>query len=114
MTLTKYIIGFVLSLVLTLVAFYLVEKELLSGTTLVLVLGGLALVQLVVQLTYFLHLGDEVGPRYKLASFLFMGGILVIVVVGSVWIMDNLNYNMMDMSPQQKTDYMKTQHDKGF
>lgn len=114
MTLGKYVIGFVLSLALTLVAFFLVANELLTGMQLVLALGGLALVQLVVQLTYFLHLGDEVGPRYKLASFVFMGGILLIVVVGSVWIMDNLNDNMMNMSPNQKTDYMKTQHDKGF
>ena len=114
MTLTKYIIGFVLSLLLTLVAYFLVVNELMSGTTLVLTLGLLALVQMIVQLTYFLHLGDEAGPRLKLVSFAFMAGILLIVVVGSVWIMDNLNDNMMNMSPQQKTDYMKTQHDKGF
>lgn len=114
MTLSKYIIGFVLSLLLTLVAFGIVVGEVLSGMALLLALGGLALVQMIVQLLYFLHLGEEVGPRYKLASFGFMVIILLIIVVGSVWIMDNLNYNMMDMSPQQKTDYMKTQHDKGF
>lgn len=114
MTLTKYIIGFVLSLVLTGVAFVLVVNEVLSGLALLWALGGLALVQMVVQLIFFLHLGDEAGPRYKLASFAFMVGILLIIVVGSIWIMNNLNYNMMEMSPQQKTDYMKTQHDKGF
>ncbi len=114
MTLTKYIIGFVLSLALTIVAFVLVANELVSGIALVWTLAALALVQMLVQLTYFLHLGEEARPRYKLASFLFMGGILLIIVVGSVWIMDNLNYNMMEMTPQQKTDYMKTQHDKGF
>jgi predicted RNA-binding protein associated with RNAse of E/G family len=43
-----------------------------------------------------------------------MVGILVIVVGGSIWIMNNLNYNMMQMSPTEKTNYMMTQHDKGF
>ncbi len=114
MTLTKYIVGFVLSLLLTLTAFFLVENDLLSGGALIWTLGVLALVQMIVQLAYFLHLGDELRPRYKLASFSFMTGILLIIVVGSIWIMDNLNYNMMEMSPQQKTDYMNTQRDKGF
>jgi cytochrome o ubiquinol oxidase operon protein cyoD len=114
MTLTKYIIGFILSLILTLAAYFMVVEDVATGMTIILILGVLALVQMVVQLVFFLHLGEEVGPRYKLASFLFMGGILLIIVVGSIWIMDNLNYNMMEMSPQQKSDYMKTQHDKGF
>ena len=114
MTLTKYIIGFVLSLGLTMVAYFMVVDGLLSGITLILALGALALLQMLVQLIFFLHLGDEVGPRYKLASFVFMAGILLIIVVGSIWIMNNLNYNMMDMSPGQKTDYMNTQRDKGF
>ena len=113
MTLIKYSIGFVLSLLLTLVAYNLAT----SGSTnpwLLVTLAVLALVQMFVQLIFFLHLGDETGPRYKLISFLAMVGILVIVVGGSLWIMQNLNYNMMNMSPDEKSNYMMTQHDKGF
>lgn len=114
MTLTKYVIGFVLSLVLTFGAYLLVTEKIVTGTQLVLLLGVLALVQMVVQLIFFLHLGDEVGSRYKLASFLFMSGILLILVVGSIWIMNNMNYNMMQMTPEEKTQYMLKEHDKGF
>lgn len=114
MTLTKYIIGFVLSLVLTMVAYLMVTETVFAGTEMVLILGVLALVQMVVQLFFFLHLGDEVGPRYKLASFLFMAAILLILIVGSIWIMNNMNYNMMEMTPDEKTQYMLKQHDKGF
>jgi cytochrome o ubiquinol oxidase operon protein cyoD len=78
------------------------------------ILGVLAVAQMIVQLVFFLHLGDEVRPRYKFASFVFMAGILIIVVGGSLWIMNNLNQNMMQMSPTEKTNYMMTQHDKGF
>ena len=67
-----------------------------------------------VQLVFFLHLDEESGPRYKLAAFGFMALILLIVVVGSLWIMQHLNYNMTHMSPQDKNDYMTIQKDKGF
>jgi cytochrome o ubiquinol oxidase operon protein cyoD len=113
MTIAKYSIGFVLSLMLTIVAYDLVVFR-SAEPWLLAVLAVLALIQMVTQLVFFLHLGDEVGPRYKLASFVFMTSILAIVVIGSIWIMNNLNYNMMQMSPHEKTDYMMTQHDKGF
>lgn len=114
MTIKNYTIGFVLSLALTLAAYFAVVNELASGLTLLLILGGLAIAQMIVQLIYFLHLGEEMRPRYRLASFLFMAGILLIIVVGSIWIMHHLDYNMMNMSPNEKTEYMLNQHDKGF
>lgn len=97
--LRTYTTGFVLSLVLTGLAFYLVGH---GGFNRTFVLGSiiiLALVQLFVQLFFFLHLNSEQGPRWKLLTFSFMVGVLLIVVVGSLWIMNNLNYNMM--SPEQ-------------
>jgi cytochrome o ubiquinol oxidase operon protein cyoD len=113
MTYTKYIIGFVLSLVLTIIAYSFATSGSVN-TWMLAILGVLALVQMVVQLIYFLHLGDETGPRYKLVSFVSMVGILAIIVGGSLWIMQNLNYNMMQMSPDEKSNYMLTEHDKGF
>ncbi len=113
MTLVRYFIGFALSLMLTLAAYdYVVYRG--DNTVMLSVLGILAVAQMVVQLVFFLHLGDEVKPRYKLYSILFMAGILLIVIGGSLWIMVNLNNNMAHMSPTEKTNYMMTQHDKGF
>lgn len=113
MTLTRYTIGFVLSLLLTFAAYY---YAVLGGseTWFLPVLGILAITQMVVQLVFFLHLGEEVRPRYRLASFGFMLIILIIVVVGSLWVMVHLNQNMMHMSSDEKTNYMMTQYDKGF
>lgn len=113
MTVARYTIGFILSLVLTMVAYLLVvggvhSPWLLAG------LAVLALTQMVVQLLFFLHVGEEAKPRYKQWSFILMTFMLFIVVAGSIWIMQNLNYNMMNMTPDQKNNYMMTQHDKGF
>lgn len=113
MTIARYAIGYILSLILTLTAYNLVVFR-SASTWLVAGLLVMAVAQMIVQLVFFLHLGDEAKPRYKVISFLFMSGILVIIVVGSIWIMNNLDYNMMNMSPQEKVDYMTTQKDKGF
>lgn len=113
MTIAKYTTGFILSLLLTGVAYVLVVQG-ASSPWILPALGGLALIQMVVQLIFFLHLGDEATPRYKTISFVSMAGILIIIVAGSLWIMANLDYNMMHMTPQEKADYMMTQHDKGF
>lgn len=114
MSLKKYIIGFIASLFTTLIAYNMAVGQLIMGLELVVALGALALIQMAVQLVFFLHLDEESGPRYKLAAFGFMAGILIIVVVGSLWIMHHLNYNMMQMTPDDKNDYMTTQKDKGF
>lgn len=88
-----YIIGFAASVVLTLAAYLLVTKDVFSYWALVLTILVLAVVQLFVQLYFFLHLGQERKPRLKLTAFIFAGIVVVIVVYGSVWIMQNLDYH---------------------
>lgn len=109
----SYVIGFISSLVLTLAAYFAVTQSWLSGAGLIALIMGLASLQFIVQLWFFLHLGNEPKPRWKLAAFLFMFLVLVIIVGGSLWIMANLNYNMM-MTPEQMDEYMLKQSNKGF
>lgn len=91
-----YIIGFVLSLVLTLIAFGLDQVHEASGhvfpthETLLPVLSILAVVQLLVQLIFFLHMGQEKKPRWNLMAFLFAVLIATILIGGTLWIMHNL------------------------
>ena len=108
-----YTIGFVLSVGLTLLAYILVINGNLSTQLITFIIMGLAAIQLVVQLVFFLHLGRESKPRWNITAFAFMVIMLLIIVIGSLWIMNNLNYNMM-MSPQEMNDYMFDQAKKGF
>lgn len=110
--LKSYIVGFVLSVILTLAAYFVVASHLFAGWVLLLIITVLAVEQLVVQLSFFLHLGRESKPRWNLTAFISMLGVIFIVVFGSVWIMNNLNYNMMPK--HQMDDYMKTESNKGF
>src|SRR5579872_2881297 len=93
-TLKLYVIGFLLSIALTLCAFVIVGKHLLIGGVLVGVVLGLGFLQVLVQLLFFLHLGRESRPRWNLMVFLFMALVVIIIAGGSIWIMQNLNYRM--------------------
>jgi cytochrome o ubiquinol oxidase operon protein cyoD len=106
LSLSKYTIGFLLSITLTLLAYLLVTRVSGSNDLVIGVISVLAVVQFVVQMLFFLHLGDERKPRWKLGVLALMLGVVLIVVVGSLWIMNNLNYRM---TPQQMDQYMRSQ-----
>ncbi len=93
--LKSYVWGFVLSLVLTLAAYFSVSCKILPYTPLLCTILALAIIQTTVQLILFLHLGEEKKPYWHLLTFLFMLSILIIIVLGSLWIMAYLNYNTM-------------------
>lgn len=108
----SYAIGFISSVVLTLLAYSIVMHDVFTDywtpSVLAIILAGLAVLQLVVQLVFFMHLGDEPKPRWKLMSFIFAFLILGIIVFGSLWIMFDLDSRMM-MSPTDMIKYMNRQ-----
>jgi len=87
--------GFIVSLVLTTAAYFIVVEHLLARWVLLAALVGLSAIQALFQLVLFLHLGIESKPRWNLMIFLFMVLIIVILLGGSMWIMYSLNYNMV-------------------
>ena len=76
--------------------------KILTGHVLIYSLAGLALIQAIVQLFFFLHLGQEAKPRWQLFIFLFMLFIMLIIVIGSIWIMVDLNDRMMLNMPMME------------
>ncbi len=99
-----YVVGFVMSLLLTLIAYLAVVNHMLSTPVLIATILGLAVIQLAVQLRLFLHLGQEAKPRWNLLAFAFMGLVVAILVLGSLWIMNNLDYHMG--SPAETDHYI--------
>lgn len=106
-TVRSYTAGFIASLILTAIAYLLVSKERLRGWALIFALAGLAVVQLLVQLIFFLHLGRESRPRWNLQVLVFAVGVVVIIVFGSLWIMKNLEYNHShSLTPSQADKFL--------
>lgn len=104
-----YISGFIISVVLTLIAFFIVNlhvtsnHEILPHELIIGIILTLALIQLGVQLFFFLHIGDEKKPHWNLTFFVFTFSLILIIIIGSLWIMNNLNYNM---TPKEMNKYM--------
>src|SRR5579884_1225960 len=103
-SLKTYTAGFILSIILTLAAYLLVIRGWLSGWGLIFALAGLAIVQLLVQLIFFLHLGRESKPRWNLQVLVFAAGVVFILVFGSLWIMRNLDYNHHHGTPANESN----------
>jgi cytochrome o ubiquinol oxidase operon protein cyoD len=112
-TVWLYVTGFILAVGLTVMAYVAVTAQLFTNEVAILILMGLAVIQFVVQLIFFLHIGQESKPRWNLAAFLFTLLVLIVIVFGSLWIMYNLNYGM-GMSSEQMDEFMIKQSDKGF
>ncbi|KLV10546.1 MULTISPECIES: cytochrome o ubiquinol oxidase subunit IV [Photobacterium] len=91
-----YIKGFVASLILTIIPFYFVATQSLPDTITYALMFGCAIVQLVVHLVYFLHMEIRTEDgQWNMISLVFTALVVFIVIAGSIWIMWNLNVNMM-------------------
>ncbi|MBA3758040.1 cytochrome o ubiquinol oxidase subunit IV [Candidatus Saccharibacteria bacterium] len=101
-TMRSYVIGFVLSLVFTFIPYYLVVNRTISGNLLLATIIGIAVLQMIIQITFFLHLGRGPKPNWNLFFFIGTVGIILIVVGGSIMIINNLNYNMLPHDQTKK------------
>ncbi|WP_395944832.1 cytochrome o ubiquinol oxidase subunit IV [Brevundimonas sp.] len=96
-----YMIGFVLSVILTAIPFALVMTGALPAQATALIVMALAVVQIVVHMIYFLHMNSKSEGGWTMLALIFTIVIVVICLAGSLWVMYHLNTNMMpahDMS----------------
>jgi cytochrome o ubiquinol oxidase operon protein cyoD len=95
-----YLIGFLLSAVLTAIPFWLVMTGALQDRqATVMIVIVLAVVQILVHTVSFLHLNSRSEGGWTLMAYIFTAVIVLIVIAGSLWIMYHLNSNMMPMPP---------------
>lgn len=86
-SLKSYIIGFVLSIVLTIIPLVAVLNDMFNKTTTIVIILVTAVLQFLVQLIFFMHIREEDKPRYNLVSLVFAVLLLLTIVIGSIWIM---------------------------
>jgi cytochrome o ubiquinol oxidase operon protein cyoD len=93
-----YTIGLVLAVILTLTSFWAANTSLLWAPGVPLGLGVLAIAQMGVHLVFFLHITTGSDNTNNVLALAFGILIVFLVVAGSLWIMANLNANMMPSS----------------
>lgn len=91
-----YLTGFALSVVLTVIPFWLVMTHAIASLGAVaLIIFALAAIQIVVHVRFFLHLDSKAEGGWTFMSFMFTVLIVGIMIGGSVWVMYHLNSNLM-------------------
>lgn len=100
-SLSGYMTGFVLSIILTAIPFWLVMAKVIADrNTAVLVLGGFAVAQILVHMVCFLHMNGKVEGGWTLLSTIFTVVFVAIAIAGTLWVMFHMNTNMMPEHPQ--------------
>ena len=89
-----YITGFILSVILTAIPFWLVMSGAMENTTAVIaIILALGSAQIVVHVVYFLHMDAQQEEGWNLMSFIFTATLIMIMLIGSMWIMFHLHEN---------------------
>ena len=91
----SYAIGFILSVILTVIPFGLVMYPTLPKDMTLLIIVAFAVIQIVVHLYYFLHLDRSPEQRENVSAFLFTGLVIALLVGLSLWIMFSIHTSMM-------------------
>jgi cytochrome o ubiquinol oxidase operon protein cyoD len=90
-----YTIGLLLAVLLTAISFWVTNTSLLWGPGIPLGLAVLAIAQMGVHLVFFLHITTGPDNTNNVLALAFGVLIVTLVVAGSLWIMTDLNSNMM-------------------
>lgn len=95
-TLSGYMVGFVLSVILTAIPFWLVMGKVIADKgTMALVLGVFAVAQILVHMVCFLHMNGKIEGGWTLLSTLFTVVFVAVGIAGTLWVMFHMNANMM-------------------
>ena len=92
-----YLIGLALSVAATVLAFFLVGTSLFWEPSIPAALIVLAIAQMGVHVVFFLHITTRPDSVNNVMALAFGVFVVFVLIVGSVWIMTHLNYNMVPM-----------------
>jgi cytochrome o ubiquinol oxidase subunit IV len=92
-----YLVGLALAILLTVVSFFIAQTTLVWQPSIPVALAVLAIAQMGVHLVFFLHITTGPDNINKVMALAFGVLIVLLLMTGSLWIMANLNHNMMPM-----------------
>jgi cytochrome o ubiquinol oxidase subunit IV len=97
----SYLIGFLLSVVLTAIPFWMVMSGGFDPQATAITIIAFAVVQIIVHTVCFLHVNTRAEGGWTLMAYMFTAVMVLIVIAGSLWIMYHLNTNMMPMEAME-------------
>ena len=101
-----YTLGLGIALLLTAAAFWVASTDLVWGPAVPAAIVVLAVAQMGVHLVFFLHVTTGPDNTNNVIALAFGVLIVLLVIVGSIWIMAHLDHNMM-MSTDEMKQHMR-------
>jgi cytochrome o ubiquinol oxidase operon protein cyoD len=92
-----YLVGLGLAILLTATSFFVAGTNLVWQPSIPVAIIVLAIAQMGVHLVFFLHITTGPDNTNNVLALAFGLLIVFLVIGGSLWIMSNLNHNMMPM-----------------
>ena len=92
-----YLVGLGLAILLTATSFFVAGTNLVWQPSIPVAIVVLAIAQMGVHLVFFLHITTGADNTNNVLALAFGLLIVILVIGGSLWIMANLNHNMMPM-----------------
>jgi len=93
-TVKGYLTGFILSVILTAIPFWIVMGNVFDkSSTTAFVILAFAAVQIVVHMIYFLHMNAKSEHGWTMLALIFTVVVVVITLSGSLWVMYHMNHN---------------------
>ncbi len=96
--LRSYLLGLGLATLLTAASFWAATTHLIYGPGVPVAVLVLAVAQMGIHLVFFLHITTAPDNTNNVLALAFGTLIVCLIVFGSIWIMANLNHNMMPMN----------------
>ena len=93
----SYLIGLGLATLLTIMSFFVARTTLVWEPSIPVALAVLAIAQMGVHLVFFLHITTGPDNVNNVMALAFGVLIVLLIITGSLWIMANMNHNMMPM-----------------
>jgi len=94
-TLQGYLVGYLVAALLTIASFLAAETTALTPSSVTAAITVLAIAQMLVHLIFFLHISTSAHQRTNILAFAATMLIVLLIIVGSLWIMSHLQSNMM-------------------
>lgn len=101
-TVSGYVTGFVLSVILTAIPFWIVWSNVFDSSLITsVVIMAFAIVQIFVHMIYFLHMNTKSEGGWTFIALVFTMTLVIVTLVGSIWVMYHMDRNMMPMTPHE-------------
>lgn len=93
----SYLVGFALASALTAASFLAANTDVIWGPAIPAALIALAVAQMGIHLVFFLHITTGPDNTNNVLALAFGVLIVLLVMIGTIWIIAHLNHNMMPM-----------------